>query len=164
MRIRTASLLTVALILIPAGLLAQADADAGEASAQETVEDVRAAIDRVFEGMREADRAKVAAVFAPGARFSSLGQGDEPGVVYREIDGWLDAIARSEGRWDERLSDVRIEVDGAMASAWTPYRFYLDGALRHCGVNSIELLRTSDGWKITQLSDTRWTEGCEEAE
>lgn len=42
-----------------------------------------------------------------------------------------------------------------MASAWVPYTFYLDGVITHCGVNSIELLRDQEGWKITQLSDTR---------
>ena len=38
--------------------------------------------------------------------------------------------------------------------------FYLDGAVRHCGINSIELLKSAEGWKITQLSDTRRRENC----
>ena len=56
--------------------------------------------------------------------------------------------------------DLDINVDGDMASAWVPYTFYFDGAVRHCGINSIELLRDADGWKVTQLSDTRRTENC----
>ncbi|MDA0327831.1 MAG: hypothetical protein O2958_02280 [Gemmatimonadetes bacterium] len=47
-----------------------------------------------------------------------------------------------------------------MASIWAPYTFYLNGAVRHCGINSIELLRDREGWKVTQLSDTRRTENC----
>ncbi len=47
-----------------------------------------------------------------------------------------------------------------MASAWVPYTFYLDGAGRYCRINSIELLRDAEGWRITQLSDTRRTENC----
>lgn len=81
-------------------------------------------------------------------------------MQYRTIDGWLSAVAGSEGRWQEQIYDVEIRVDGDIASAWTPYTFYLDGRIRHCGVNSIELLRPARGWKITQLSDTRRTEGC----
>jgi hypothetical protein len=100
---------------------------------------------------------------APGARFAVLSQqGGGPPIQFPAVDGWIAGVAGSQGRWDERITDVVIQVDGDMASAWTPYAFYLDGALRHCGVNSIELLRTADGWRITQLSDTRRTEGCRE--
>jgi hypothetical protein len=35
-----------------------------------------------------------------------------------------------------------------------------DGVISHCGVNSIELLRDAEGWKVTQLSDTRRRDGC----
>ncbi len=38
--------------------------------------------------------------------------------------------------------------------------FYRDGEISHCGINSIELLRDADGWKVTQISDTRKREGC----
>lgn len=131
------------------------------ASAQDaSAEGVRDVIDRVFEGMQEADSAKVRSAFADGARFALLPAEGEEAVQYRSIDGWLAGVAGSEGRWQEKIYDVEIRVDDDMASAWTPYTFYLDGQIRHCGVNSIELLRTPDGWKITQVSDTRRMEGC----
>lgn len=129
-------------------------------TAQDASKGVRAVIDRVFEGMQEADSAKVRSAFAEGARFALLPEEGETAVQYRTIDGWLSAVAGSEGRWQERIYDVEIRVDGEIASAWTPYTFYLDGRIRHCGVNSIELLHTAQGWKITQLSDTRRMEGC----
>ena len=47
-----------------------------------------------------------------------------------------------------------------MASVWAPYTFYLNGAISHCGINSIELLHDEDGWKVTQISDTRRREDC----
>lgn len=133
---------------------------ASPAPAQDAAEGIRKVIDRMFEGMQEADSAKVRSAFAEGARFALLPEDGETTVQYREIDGWLTAVAGSEGRWREEIYDVEIRVDGDIASAWTPYTFYLDGRIRHCGVNSIELLRTARGWKITQLSDTRRTAGC----
>jgi hypothetical protein len=120
---------------------------------------VHAAIDRIFEGMRTAAPEMVRAVFAPDARFAMVG-GDAGGVSVQSVEGWLSAIGSSESRWDERVYDVEVKVDGEMASAWAPYTFYLDGAVRHCGINSIELLRDASGWKVTQISDTRRTEGC----
>lgn len=154
---RRAGMLCALLAAWP-GLASAQDASAQDASA----EAVRQVIDRVFAGMHEADSAKVRSAFAEGARFALLPEEGATAVQYRPIDDWLDAIAGSEGRWEEKVYDVVIQVDGDMASAWTPYTFYLDGGIRHCGVDSIELLRTPDGWKITQLSDTQRTEGCRE--
>jgi hypothetical protein len=81
-------------------------------------------------------------------------------VVFEPMDGWLAALAASGGRWEERIYDVEIRVDGRVASAWAPYTFYLDGRPLHCGVDSFELLCGAQGWLITQVADTRRTEGC----
>ncbi len=132
---------------------------AGLAAQQPDEEAIRAAVEQIFEGMRTANPDLVRAVMAPGARFASLPAGG-PGVAVESVDGWLGAIGTSAGRWDERVYDVEVQVDGDMASVWAPYTFYFDRAVRHCGINSIELLRDASGWKVTQISDTRRTEGC----
>ena len=120
-----------------------------------------AAVERIFEGMRTANSATVAQLFAVDARFAVLNARDGPAAVaVQSVDGWIQSIGGSEGRWNEQIYDVDVRVDGSMASIWAPYTFYLDGAIRHCGVNSIELLYDAGGWKVTQLSDTRHTENC----
>lgn len=131
----------------------------GAQSSEEAAEpEVRAAVDQIFEGMRTANPDLVRAVFAQGARFAGV---DPSGAVtVQSVDGWLSAIGSSERRWDERVYDVEVEVDGNMASVWAPYTFYLDGAVRHCGINSIELLHDGSGWKVTQIADTRRTDAC----
>ncbi len=123
--------------------------------------EVRAAVDQVFEGMRTADSEMVRALFASEARFALIDARNGPASIRSQsVDGWIEAIAGSEGKWDEQVYDLDIRVDGNMASVWAPYTFYLEGAISHCGINSIELLRDADGWKVTQLSDTRQREGC----
>jgi arginase len=123
--------------------------------------EVRAAVDQIFRGMHTANADMVRAVFSSEARFSVLDRRADPRAIRsRPVDGWLDAIDTSEGKWDEQVYDVQVLVDGEMASVWAPYTFYLDGAISHCGINSIELLRDADGWKVTQLSDTRSEDGC----
>ena len=32
----------------------------------------------------------------------------------------------------------------------------------HCGVDSVQLLKTADGWKIMSIADTYVREGCEQ--
>ena len=122
---------------------------------------VLATIEQVFDGMRTANPDLVRAAFAPNARFAVLDAREGPATIRSQaVDNWINAIGSSEGRWDEQIYDVEIQVDGAMASAWTPYTFYLDGEISHCGINSIELLYDAEGWKVTQLSDTRKREAC----
>ena len=92
-------------------------------------------------------------VLVADARFVVLR--NEGKIQAQSVEPWVKAIASSDGKWDEQIYDVEVRVDDRMAAAWVPYTFYLDGAVSHCGVNSIELLRDQEGWKITQLSDAR---------
>jgi hypothetical protein len=120
-----------------------------------------AAVQRMFEGMRTADSAMVRSVFAPGARFAMLDARSGPAAIrFDSVGGWIAAIATSNRRWDEQIYDVQVRVDGNIAQVWAPYTFYLDRQLRHCGVNAIDLLRDAEGWKVTQIADTRRRESC----
>jgi hypothetical protein len=62
---------------------------------------------------------------------------------------------------DERILEYQIKIDGTMASAWTPYQFYVNGNFSHCGVNSFQLVKMAEGWKIVYIIDTRRKEPCE---
>jgi hypothetical protein len=120
-----------------------------------------AAVQRMFEGMRTADSAMVRSVFTPGARFAMIDTRRTPAAIgFDSVGGWIAAIATSNRRWDEQIYDVHVRVDGNIAQVWAPYTFYLDKQLRHCGVNAIALLRDAEGWKVTQLADTRRRENC----
>ena len=155
LRLATTSLLIV--------LLAPGIAESQAPSAGGSEHEVRVVIDRLFDGMRNADSAMVRSALASGARFASVdARSTPPAIKFESPDGWIAAIANSAKRWDERLFDVQIRVTGNIAQAWTPYTFYVDGKIRHCGVDSMELLRDATGWKITQLSDTQVREGCRE--
>lgn len=151
-RIRSALLLTGVLL---AGVAAPPTAWAQDEAA------ALAAVEQIFEGMRQADAAMVRAVLAPDARFAAVDTRNVPASVeVQSVQGWLDAIGDSGGSWDEQIYDVEVRVDGNMASAWVPYTFYLDGSISHCGINSIEMLHDGAGWKVTQISDTRRRTDC----
>ena len=120
-----------------------------------------AAVEQVFEGMRTANAALAREVFAEDARFAMLETREGPvRVRSQSVEGWLSAIGDSNGSWDEQVYDMEARVDGSMASVWAPYTFYLDGEISHCGINSIEMLFDAEGWKVTQISDTRRRVDC----
>lgn len=125
---------------------------------QQVADGPRAAVDQLFLGVRMANETILREVLAPDVRFAVLTP--EGQIEPQTLDGFVRAVAASAGAWNEQLYDVEVRIDDAMASIWAPYTFYVNGLISHCGVNSIELLQDTEGWKITQISDTRRSEGC----
>jgi hypothetical protein len=84
-------------------------------------------------------------------------------IIIRDekVDEFADAISKLKpGSADERIVFETIKIDGPLASVWTPYNFYLDNKFSHCGVNSFQMVRLNDVWKIQYLIDTRRKQGC----
>lgn len=120
--------------------------------AQSPEAEVRAVIDRLFDGMRAGDSTMVRGVFHDGALMQ---RATENGISSDSPDGFIRAVGTPHDQvWDERIWDVQINVDGPLASAWMEFAFYLGEELRHCGVNSMQFYRGEDGWKIVYLADT----------
>ena len=82
-------------------------------------------------------------------------------LVDGSLSGFLHSIGTPHDKvYDERIMDYLIKIDGPMASVWTPYKFYLGEQFSHCGVNSFQLMKKSEGWKIIYLVDTRRKDNC----
>ncbi|MGX5820553.1 nuclear transport factor 2 family protein [Chitinophaga lutea] len=134
------------------------------ASAQASEEEaVKSAIRQMFDGMRKGDSAMVKGVFSSKIILQSISRGKDGQVEVRALtaDKFLQAVGSPHTDvWDERIEFGTILIDGELASVWTPYRFYLGEKFSHCGVNSFQLGKTAEGWKILYLVDTRRKEGC----
>lgn len=57
--------------------------------------------------------------------------------------------------FEEKIVSYKIQVDGSMAHVWTPYEFYVNGKLSHSGVNSFQLFKENEDWKVVYIIDTR---------
>lgn len=136
------------------------DAQSHDAQA---IDDVLAPIHQLFDGMRAADTTAVRGAFDPIARLVRTTNRD--GVAAHEImavDDFVKAVgAPHDVVYDERIWDIRTEVRDNLASAWMKFAFFAGDKFSHCGVNSAELVKTADGWKIMHLADTAQREGCE---
>ncbi|WP_333695048.1 nuclear transport factor 2 family protein [Flavobacterium sp.] len=58
-------------------------------------------------------------------------------------------------KFEEKILSYKVQIDGAMAHVWTPYEFYVNNKLSHSGVNSFQLYKENDGWKVVYILDTR---------
>lgn len=123
---------------------------------------VRAVIDRLFDGMRAGDSTAVRSVFHPVARMVTTGTRDAVPVLQTStVDQFVRAVGTPHpARWDERIWNVQIRTRDNLATAWMDYAFFLGDQLSHCGVNAFELFRGPDGWKVIGVSDTRQRQGC----
>ncbi|MDN3205072.1 nuclear transport factor 2 family protein [Algoriphagus sediminis] len=131
--------------------------------AQTAEEEVKAVIESLFDGMRAKNTEMIASAFDPKALMQTIVV-SENGAETRSnaVQDFVARIGQSpaETQLDERITDYQIKVDGDLASAWTPYEFYVNGEFSHCGVNSFQLVRMAEGWKIVYIIDTRRKEDC----
>ncbi|GAB3232114.1 nuclear transport factor 2 family protein [Algoriphagus aestuariicola] len=135
------------------------------AFSQTDEEKVEAVIESLFDGMRAKNAEQVAAAFSPEAIMQTIAAKPEgTTVASSSVGDFAKRIGSTpaETQLDERILEYQIKVDGALASVWTPYRFYLNGNFSHCGVNSFQLVKMAEGWKIVYIIDTRRKEPCEE--
>ncbi len=125
----------------------------------QTDEAVKAPINAFFDGMRNSDSSAIKAVLASGAIFQTITGKNE--VKTESISNFISSIAKAaKGSLDEKITFSAINIDGNLASVWTRYEFYYNGAFSHCGVNSFQLHKENGIWKIQYVIDTRRKDGC----
>jgi hypothetical protein len=80
------------------------------------------------------------------------------------MDGFIKAIGSrpDADKWEERLLDYKVKIDGNLAHVWTPYEFWLNDKFSHCGANAFTLAKTDEGWKIVHLIDSRRRSSCKQ--
>jgi len=131
---------------------------AGVTQAQTTEDSVKATINRLFEGMKKADTTVLKSAFTDDPILHTVATNKKK-KVYVRVEKFNDFVKitgqQKEGEADERIQFETIRIDGPLAMVWAPYEFYYKGKFRHCGVNSFQLVRLEDGWKINYLIDTR---------
>ena len=136
-----------------------------EAQSNDEEKAVIATIQQLFDGMRQSDSTMVRNTFYPDARLQSAFTNKEGTPVLHEgdIDQFVNQIGTPHDEvYDEKIWSYEVKIDGRLASVWTEYTFYLGEKMSHCGVNAFHLFKGEEGWKITQITDTRRRDDCKE--
>lgn len=124
---------------------------------------VKATINKMFTGMKNADASLLKSSFADSAVLQTIIQAKEGKIAVRNevLKDFIDFVSKqSPGDADERITFETIKIDGPLAIAWTPYNFYYKKQFSHCGVNSFQLVRVNGEWKIQYIIDTRRKQPC----
>ena len=139
------------LLLVVTALTATAQAQTAEDS-------VKTTINLLFEGMKNADTVVLKSAFTDDPILQTVATNKKK-QVYIKTDKFKDFVKfigdQKVGEADERVEFETIRIDGPLAMVWAPYQFYYKGKFHHCGVNSFQLVRIDNNWKIQYLKDTR---------
>ena len=127
--------------------------------------EVRKSIEVFFEGFHQQDSTVIKSVVANEIVLQTMGKDREGNNRLRvdPFDGFIKSIVSipDSVQYREEIHEYKIQIDGPMAQAWTPYTFWVNGKISHCGVNSFQLFNDGSTWRIIYLADTRRREGCE---
>lgn len=121
-------------------------------------------INQLFTGMYRADSAMVKASFAEEVTMATAMRSKEGNPVLKRessIEGFVKSVgSQKPGSLSEEIWDLKIQIDGDFAQAWCDYAFYFNKQFSHCGVDAFQLYKSTEGWKIFHLADTRRKDGC----
>lgn len=145
---------------------AKADLDYYRPSSQEQYgeEQVQKVVETFFEGFHKQDSILIKKVVHQDVMMQSIGKGKlgEIELSKQDFSGFLKSICSipDTTTFEERIHNYEVKMDGKMANVWTPYSFYINGSLSHCGTNSFQLFKRNGVWKIFYIVDTRDREDC----
>ena len=125
-------------------------------------EAILATVQKVFDAMRTRDTALLSQAFDSTARLVGVSSRGAPSVSLTMPSQFGAAISRAPAGdvWNERIYDPEVRIDGNLAQVWAYYTFHRNSTFSHCGIDAFMLLKVGTAWKITQLADSRRTEGC----
>lgn len=144
-----------ALTLATAGPVAAQAASADE-------EAVLGVLGTMFDALKNHDGDGISATLHDSFQLTVTGTDAEGAPFVQAVprDQFVNGIANATAELEEKWWDPIVQVRDNLASVWTKYAFYVDGALSHCGVDAFTLARTGEGWKVVFVADTRQTEDC----
>ena len=115
---------------------------------------IPAALDAAITGPADKDRACMKALLIPEARlmFVSLGTDGAPTYTLQTLDDWIARVkARGHAVLEEKQLKFNIEHYGNIAHLWSSYTLYSDGKQVARGINSIQAIKETGGWRVTGI-------------
>jgi len=128
------------------------------AGSSDSENEVKQVIQNMFRAMQQADTSLLKTCFSDHVIFQTILNKPEGALIKTEsVNNFIQSIGKqTPNALDERIEFGAIQIDPLMATVWTPYTFYYKGQYSHKGVNSFQLVKLKEGWKIQYLIDTRY--------
>lgn len=125
---------------------------------------VKEKIDSFFIAMTNADSVWMESNLMPETVLTTVKGAESKNMSITKLE-FIQSLLKSKDakvKIDERLLNYSIRIDQNFAIVTTDYSLYVNDKFIHCGVNLFTLVKTTNSWKIMQISDTRRKENCNE--
>jgi len=123
--------------------------------------EILAAAQALFDALAARDPAAVMAVVVPeGTIAGHVTRGGSTRFFAQRWQEWANGLRDGTERLEERMHDPRVRIRGNMASVWTYYTFYRNGAFSHCGIDLFDMAKVDGRWRVLNITFTVETEGC----
>lgn len=121
--------------------------------------EVKKTIDLFIEGTNNQDAEVINKVIDRSIGLLTVFYDGSKSILTAEsIDMFFENIENEEvDGYREELLNYKINLSEVLATVWCDYNFYHNGIFSHCGENAFQLYKSSKGWKIIQITDTRYS-------
>lgn len=133
-------------------------AQAQQTGADKTAAEPAAVVNKLWDAMRTKDGSAIKALFVPGGQLVAIdkprdGKGASTTRVLSAED-FAKLIVEKKGEFIERMPRPDVRIFGDLAVVSGRYTFHVGEQFSHCGTNTFNLARTSEGWRIGNAAST----------
>jgi ketosteroid isomerase-like protein len=121
-----------------------------------------AVVEALFRGIAARDAAAIGATMRADATATVADERADGTRTIRHMsrEALLANFKPGPERFEERMENPAVEIDGDIAMIWGRYDFLMDGKVVHCGYDHFDLVRENGSWKIQNLTWSSRTTGC----
>lgn len=117
-----------------------------------------AVVNKLWEAMRKKDGEAIKGLFLPAGQLVAIDQPrDGKGASTTRVlsaDDFAKLIVEKKGEFIERMPRPDVGIYGDLAVVSGRYTFHVGEQFSHCGTNTFNLARTTNGWKIANAAST----------
>jgi hypothetical protein len=114
--------------------------------------DAVAVIDRLWEAMQTKNADTIRSLFTPEGQLVAVDRprtGDDASKTrVFTAEAFAKMIVEGKGEYIERMPQPEAKIFGDAAIVFGRYTFHVGNKFSHCGTNTFNLVRTSEGWRI----------------
>ena len=122
---------------------------------------VLATVNALFAAFEAGDAAAMLRQVYPDGRVTASGlRGDGASNLRQQTWTLFSGRIKSDGAFQERISDPQIHIDGDIAMVWAPFVVRIGGKVSNCGFDHFDLVRENGVWKVMNLTFSSRVTGC----
>ena len=107
-------------------------------------------VEQFFEHMTTQDTAALRNIIMDGTIYNAYIDTEDGGLIHQlSAESWMTSLVNPEVQVVEKYWDTEIKYHNGIATVWTAYELHKNKKFSHCGHNAFSLVKTSEGWKIT---------------